>query len=136
MPTAKRQDHYGTATPALGAPVGDRLAELARRAATEPHALGLDGAKTEKQFQAEVVYVARRFGWREYHTHDSRKSRAGWPDLVLCRPPVLVFAELKVPPNKATPEQEQWLADLRACPGVEVYLWTPSSWPEIERVLA
>ncbi|MCL6476465.1 MAG: hypothetical protein K6U75_15600 [Firmicutes bacterium] len=34
-----------------------------------------------------------------------------------------------------TPAQQEWLNLLKDCPSVEVYLWTPEDWDEIERVL-
>ncbi len=42
----------------------------------------------EKPFQAQVVELARLSGWLTYHTHDSRRSQSGFPDLVLVRAPV------------------------------------------------
>jgi hypothetical protein len=46
--------------------------------------------RSEAALQALVVGVAQLYGWAHYHTHDSRRSDEGWPDLVLCRPPRLV----------------------------------------------
>lgn len=92
-------------------------------------------AFTEKAFQEQVLDLARLSGWRCYHTHDSRRSAPGFPDLVLCRPPVIVFAELKTEVGKTRPEQREWLAALGGCGGVEARLWRPSDWKEIERTL-
>src|SRR5215831_3995722 len=71
--------------------------------------------------------LARRHGWLCYHTHDSRRSEPGFPDLVLCRPPSahgagrLIFAELKNAYAKMTMEQQHWLDILRhSVAGVEV----------------
>lgn len=50
---------------------------------------------TEKRFQAQIVTLARTLGWAEHHTYDSRRSPAGFPDLVLLRPPRLILAEVK-----------------------------------------
>lgn len=85
------------------------------------------------------------------------KAAAGFPDLVLvhrgestqtvprnCR---LVFAELKREKGRPSPAQADWLEALGlvlarggAMIGQEerssVYLWRPSDWPLIERVLA
>jgi hypothetical protein len=69
---------------------------------------------SEKEFQAQVVQLATYYGWRVYHTHDSRRSAAGFPDLVLVRPPELIFAELKTEKGRIRPEQADWLADLEA----------------------
>jgi hypothetical protein len=53
--------------------------------------------------------------------------------LVLVRDRVLVV-ELKSERGKPTAEQRRWLDALEAA-GAEHYLWRPSSWPEVERVL-
>ncbi len=89
---------------------------------------------TEKQFQAQVVGLARLCGWRVYHTHDSRRSEPGFPDLVLLKGVRAVVAELKVGRNTTTAEQREWLAAWRAA-GVETYEWRPADWPAIERLL-
>ncbi|MCC6312227.1 MAG: hypothetical protein IT345_15125, partial [Trueperaceae bacterium] len=59
----------------------------------------------ERDFQALVVQLARLRGWRVYHTFDSRRSPAGFPDLVLARPPRLVIAELKSEKGRVADEQ-------------------------------
>lgn len=90
--------------------------------------------QTERAFQASVVRYARLMGWSTYHTHDSRRSDPGFPDLVLVRRPRVVFAELKAERGRVRPAQRAWIAELRAC-GQAVYLWRPSSWQEIEEAL-
>lgn len=80
---------------------------------------------SEKSWQQWVLEAAERFGWRWYHTHDSRRSNAGWPDLVLWRPPELVFVELKRQRGKVSAVQAQTLADLEDC-GCEVHVWRPA----------
>ncbi len=91
----------------------------------------LDNALSERAFQRQVVEFAELMGWRTYHTYDSRRSNAGFPDLVLVRPPRVVFVELKRERGRATRDQDLWAALLRACPGVEYYLWKPSDWDAI-----
>jgi hypothetical protein len=90
--------------------------------------------QTEREFQASVVKYAKMLGYRVYHTHDSRRSVAGFPDLVLVRRPRIVFAELKSQRGRVTDDQAYWIRDLRAC-GAEVYLWRPSDWPAVEGIL-
>lgn len=58
-------------------------------------ATGATGAMTEAAWQQNVVRLAGYYGWRTYHTRDSRGSDPGFPDLVLIRGPELLFAELK-----------------------------------------
>lgn len=90
---------------------------------------------TEAQWMAQVVKYAKLMHWRVYHTYRSDRSEAGFPDLVLVRRPRVVFAELKAQRTPVTGAQRDWLADLRAC-GQETYLWRPSDWSTVERVLA
>ena len=88
---------------------------------------------TEREWQAQVVDAARLMGWRVYHTHDSRRSEPGWPDLALVRDR-LVMAELKTDTGRVSNDQQKWLALLTAA-GVETYLWRPSDFDEVLAVL-
>ena len=89
---------------------------------------------SEKQFQELVIDYARLKGWEVYHTHNSRRSAPGYPDLSMVRGARHVVAELKSEHGRLTPEQERWLEAFRATPA-EVYIWRPSAWPDIKRVL-
>jgi hypothetical protein len=82
---------------------------------------------TEREWQAQVLAWADRAAWRVYHTADSRRSAAGFPDLVLVKPgyPV-IFAELKTVSGRLSLMQRIWLEELGACPGVLVRVWKPS----------
>ncbi len=80
---------------------------------------------SERDWQRIVSHWAREFGWLEYHTLNSWGSRPGVPDLVLVRPPRLMFVELKSDKGKLKPQQEEWLENIRAC-GVEAWVWRPS----------
>lgn len=89
---------------------------------------------TEKEWQAQVLELAARLGWRKaYHTYDSRRSHSGFPDLVLVRDRV-VFAELKREKGKLSDAQEQWIAALHAA-GAEIYVWRPGDLEDIAKVL-
>ncbi len=85
-------------------------------------------AMTENQLQTQVLALARYYGWETYHTHDSRRSNAGWPDLVLIKVPRVLFIELKSFRGSLRPEQRGWLYQLREC-GCEVTVWRP---PDID----
>ena len=92
---------------------------------------------SEKQFMAQVVQLARLCGWLVYHTYDSRRCVAGFPDLVLCHPgrSVVIFAELKRDSKKRpTPEQQRWLSAL-ATTGNLATCWTPADWESIQATL-
>jgi hypothetical protein len=102
------------------------------------------GPTSEKGWQSTVLDIAKLGGWRTYHTFDSRRSTAGYPDLTLTRPPELIFAELKAEKGRTAPEQEAWLEDLQVVAEwsnsgvgevVRVYLWRPSDFDEVRRVL-
>lgn len=90
---------------------------------------------TEAAFQQQVITLARLAGFLVYHTHDSRRSEAGYPDLTIAGKGRIIFAELKSERGRLRPEQSIWLATLRQCPGVEVAMWKPSNWPAIEATL-
>ncbi len=90
---------------------------------------------TEKEFQAQVIQLAKLRGWMVYHTHDSRRSTAGFPDLVLVRPPLLIFVEVKLIGKYPSSAQQTWLNALLAA-NQHASVWRPSDWPEIERILA
>lgn len=94
------------------------------------------GQLLEHAFQQQVEGLARVYRWRRYHTHDSRRSNAGFPDLVLVRGPELLFVELKTRTGRVRPEQHDWLDALRAVPGIEVYLWRPDDWDALHQRLA
>lgn len=91
---------------------------------------------SEKAFLQQLRDMAHAFGWLTYHTHDSRRSEHGFPDLALLHTKTfrLIFAELKVGKNKPSRAQVIWLDGINAA-GVDAYLWTPEDWPEIERIL-
>lgn len=85
----------------------------------------------EKEFQAAVVRLAESHGWRVYHTHYSRRSAAGYPDLTLVRKGVLILAELKTDKGRTSAAQDEWLRELRVVPGVRTRLWRPALWSAI-----
>lgn len=101
-----------------------------------------DGALTEAAFQQQVLQLAGFYNWRCYHTHDSRRSQKGFPDLVLVRPPELIFAELKTDKGRVRPEQQEWLDDLvrvvdhEESGVVNVYLWRPRDFDKLHARLA
>lgn len=83
----------------------------------------------ERDLQDKVVRLARSLGWLTYHTHDSRRSEPGFPDLVLLHPARgrLLWRELKTEKGRATPAQKVWLAALSAV-GMDAGLWRPVHW--------
>lgn len=83
----------------------------------------------ESEFQAQVIALAKRLGWIVYHTHDSRRSEKGFPDLVLVRDRVL-FRELKTDKGRLSPEQKFW-GELLSKAGSDYAVWRPSDMQSI-----
>lgn len=73
---------------------------------------------TERQWQAVIEEAAAYLGYPfAYHTHDSRKSDEGFPDLVLVKPGVrVIYFECKTdkPGSKPTQKQVDWVRALRS----------------------
>jgi VRR-NUC domain len=87
-------------------------------------------AVSEKEFMAQVIQVAHYTGWLCYHTHDSRRSCPGFPDVILVRGSQLLAAELKTARGKVSPAQQSWIDALR-CAGVECHIWRPADFDSI-----
>jgi hypothetical protein len=94
---------------------------------------------TEAELQRYVLEAAVLAGWLAYHTHDSRRSQPGFPDLVLVRRPRMIYAELKSDRGRLRAEQNIWLAELRAVAAevnslgrrlMQVVVWTPEQWSD------
>lgn len=102
--------------------------------------------QSERSWQRQVVELAQLLGWVTWHdqaTNSPRRCRAcgavrtlprnvaGLPDLLLVRPPRVLFVELKAERKRPDRAQADWLAVLARCPGVEAYCWRPSDWPRV-----
>jgi hypothetical protein len=92
---------------------------------------------TEKEFQQMIVEYARFRGWRVHHDRgDYRQTIAGdpgFPDLVLARGGIVIFAELKTAGGKLRESQRAWLEDLGAAE--YAFVWRPADWPQIQELL-
>lgn len=89
---------------------------------------------TEKEFLAQIIQLAKVYGFRTYHPFLSIRSERGFPDLTLVKPGRLIFAELKTDRGKLTEKQEEWLMALREA-GAEAYVWRPAQWDEVVAIL-
>ncbi len=87
---------------------------------------------SERQLQDAVVEMARWRGWLVYHTHDSRRSEPGFPDLILLRGRRMMAVELKSATGALTVAQIQWLQGFAkvADSVVEVETWRPKHWTD------
>jgi hypothetical protein len=83
----------------------------------------------EKDFQQQVVDICELYDLAFYHTHDSRRSVAGFPDLVVVGGSVL-YAELKTETGRVSKAQQWWIDRLEAA-GEEVHVWRPSDLGDI-----
>lgn len=84
-------------------------------------------AMSEKDFQTGVLKLARFHGFTlRYHTHDSRRSAPGFPDLVLVNPRTgrVLWRELKRNKGRVSPNQQDWLNGLTAA-GMDAGMWRP-----------
>ena len=76
-----------------------------------------------------MLELAGYYGYLCYHTHDSRRSAKGFPDLVLAKNGAVLFAELKTDIGVLSNDQIAWLL---ATHGV---IWRPKHWEIIEKSL-
>lgn len=95
----------------------------------------------EYQLQDGVMQLCRYFNLLAYHTHDSRRSAEGFPDVVVLGTSLLL-AELKVGGRRLTPAQEAWgegLEEAASYDGSRVMyrVWREDDWwsGEIRRTL-
>jgi len=93
--------------------------------------LRMAGAMTEGELQGLVTAMCRTFGLYCYHTHDSRHSAAGFPDLVILGGRAALFRELKRddPRAKLSLSQTHVIALMRNA-GLNVGVWRPVDWVE------
>lgn len=98
----------------------------------------VDQAITETEWQNTVVAYATYMGYTTYHTHDSRRSNPGFPDLVLVRnsdPGDLIFWEIKPARGRLSHAQEHWIERVRAA-GVTADVIRPADWSYVQKRLA
>jgi len=95
-----------------------------------------DGSMSEAALLEHIRTLARQSGWLVYHTHDSRGSEAGFPDLCMTNGRRLVFWELKTQRGSVTIPQAQWLERLARAQLVETRIVRPSDVEDIARWLS
>jgi hypothetical protein len=83
---------------------------------------------------ATVVEALRLAGWLVYHTHDSRRSAPGYPDLTCVRGDRILWLELKTETGRLSQAQANWLAALGTAGG-SVHVVRPPDWPWLEELL-
>lgn len=93
----------------------------------DEYARRVAGEMSESTLQARVIAHARTLGWLVYHTHDSRRSQPGFPDLVLVheKQERVLYRELKTQRGRVRPEQTAWLRALTRA-GQDAAVWRPT----------
>src|SRR5688572_18923057 len=91
---------------------------------------------SEAVWTAHVLQLAAALNWVTCHFRPARTDKGwrtavqgmgvGFPDLVLVRPPRLVFADVQAGRGKRSPAQQVWLGLPSKVAGVETYVWRPS----------
>jgi len=79
----------------------------------------------EKELQTIVERLLRAHGYKSYHVFDSRRSEAGWPDIVAIREGRILVIELKSEKGNVSKEQREWL-DEWGKTSAEVWVWRPA----------
>lgn len=95
----------------------------------------LDDALGEREWQAQVVALAKTEGWAVYHTHDSRRSEPGFPDLVMVRGVQLIILELKTEKGVVSDAQQEWIDKLNKAKRVAASVARPRHWDDVRRAL-
>lgn len=105
----------------------------------------------EKDWQRQVIDLAQLCGWRVAHFRPARTEHgwrtpveadgAGFPDLVLVRDGVVIFAELKADRGRVSDAQEAWIealskVDDEAFGHVRTFVWRPADFDEVRAELA
>lgn len=101
---------------------------------------------TEADYCSRIEDALDVGGWTWYHTRDSRRSKAGFPDYVCTRNAglrgagavyELMFLEVKGNPpsgkGKLTKEQGDWLRALKLVPGVKAAAVWPENWEQLKK---
>jgi hypothetical protein len=90
---------------------------------------------SEAVFTTQVVKLAESYNFKAYHTHDSRRSSPGFPDIVAtCGDrKMTVYVELKTETGRIRPEQVEWIRELRRS-GQRAFIARPRHRDDLERL--
>ena len=76
----------------------------------------------ERVLLAMIRSAAQYGDWLVYHTHDSRRSERGFPDLVMVRLGECLAVEVKAKRGIVSAEQVAWIAALGRVEGIEAMI--------------
>ena len=87
---------------------------------------------TEAELMELIREACAKMGLKAYHTHDSRRSEAGYPDWTIVGPKGVIFRECKGYDRRGrkgvcTLEQGQWILALNGA-GHDARVWDPDLW--------
>ena len=94
----------------------------------------------ESDFRRQVADLAQLYGFlidfhlKSYRDNTREGVTPGIPDLTLCKPPRLIYIELKMPGKKVSEDQQKWIDALMAS-SVEVYIFTWSETVVAQEIL-
>lgn len=84
---------------------------------------------SEAELQQSVADACKKLQLMHYHTHDSRRSEAGYPDCTIVGPNGILFRELKSRDGQLRPEQRKWGSRI-AKAGGNWAVWRPRDWED------
>ena len=79
----------------------------------------------ENALQDTIRVAALRNGWHFYHTHNSRRSDAGFPDCVCVKGGRMLVFELKAQGGRVSRQQRQWIEAFEDVPMVVAAIVRP-----------
>ena len=85
--------------------------------------------KSEEILQDSIIELAKLLGYLHYHTHDSRRSPEGFPDLVLAhvKTGVVLWIECKSEHGELSDDQAKWGRALVAG-NARYFIFRPHDW--------
>lgn len=86
----------------------------------------LPNTQQHDRFQKQVTDLADTLGLSWFHNPDSRRIRAGLPDLIIIGPGGVIYAEIKTGTGVLNPAQRKIIRLLRQSHQL-VYVWRPGS---------
>lgn len=104
----------------------------------------------ETPFMSQIIRLARGLGWGYWHDDATsvprvcrhcrkplgfKRNRRGFPDLVLIRDDVLIFAEIKKADGARSDDQVAWGEALQRVRKIAYYVWRPADAERIARIL-
>ncbi len=95
----------------------------------------VDLAKSEADFQAQIVDLAELNGWWTWHDNDSRRNKAGFLDLFILRGAVLLCLEVKTEKGDISPKQQELVDKLKLVRIVQADIVRPRHWDQVVAVL-